>query len=451
MGCHRRRRSYLGIGLWTVVVLLLAMGTCLAAAPALWPVVKSSRGATTRVAPGVFYSHYQLVTASGPLSVHHLRIELNTPSVRLDIGLAHDQLISGDETVSSMVGRTGAVAGINGDFFDIGDSGMPLNIVVRDGELLRSPSGWAGLAIGKDGTTRIAHFQWDGSVVLPGTNVKYWLAGFNTGIVPDGIVALSNIRGYGAPVPQAGIRQTVVDLEPVESDRTPAIAFAPPATVPPADGIQYTVRQVWPQQAYYAPFPKGVMLLVGRGDAADWLAQHLIPGMVVELHLATSPDWHDLRLAIGGGPILVGNGQLVDDPRSPVPNERDRRNPVLAAGIPKDGTTLLLVAVDGRQPRLSVGLTQPELAAYMRWLGAYQAMAFDSGGSVTMVTRFPGRPFPTVVNSPSDGHERPVGNALLVFSNAMPVSPAVAAHPEPPGTPASSQGVVFVVPYSPSR
>jgi exopolysaccharide biosynthesis protein len=85
---------------------------------------------------------------------------------------------------------------------------------------------------------------------------------------------------------------------------------------------------------------------------------------------------------------------------------------------------MLLVAVDGRQPRLSVGLTQPQLASYMRWLGAYQAMAFDSGGSVTMVARFWGRSTPTVMNSPSDGRERPVGNALLIFSSP----PSAVAH-----------------------
>lgn len=77
---------------------------------------------------------------------------------------------------------------------------------------------------------------------------------------------------------------------------------------------------------------------------------------------------------------------------------------------------MLLIAVDGRQRHLSVGLTQPQLAGYMRWLGAYQAMEFDSGGSVTMALRLPWRSAPAVVNSPSDGHERPVANALLIFS-----------------------------------
>jgi hypothetical protein len=85
---------------------------------------------------------------------------------------------------------------------------------------------------------------------------------------------------------------------------------------------------------------------------------------------------------------------------------------------------VILVEVDGRQPHLSVGLTQPQLAAYMQWLGASEAMAFDSGGSATMVVRLPGQPHPTVVNSPSDGHERPVADALLFHSTAVP-GPAV--------------------------
>jgi len=81
------------------------------------------------------------------------------------------------------------------------------------------------------------------------------------------------------------------------------------------------------------------------------------------------------------------------------------------------------VEVDGRQPNFSIGLTRPELASYMQWLGAYQAIAFDSGGSATMVARLPGQPVPTVVNSPSDGRERPVANAFLVYSTSVPGQP----------------------------
>jgi hypothetical protein len=177
-------------------------------------------------------------------------------------------------------------------------------------------------------------------------------------------------------------------------------------------------KQIWQQQAYYTPFPTGVILLVGRGQAADWLTHNVTVGTPIHVKLTTIPDWHNLHGAIGGGPVLVQNGRMVDDPHSPVPSERNHRHPVLAVGISRDRETMLLVGVDGRQPRRSIGLTQPQLAAYMQRLGAYQAMAFDSGGSVTMVARLPGRPTPTIVNSPSDGQERPVANALLVFSRS---------------------------------
>jgi Phosphodiester glycosidase len=342
--------------------------------------------------------------------------------VRLGVALAHNRLISGDETVSSMVRRSGAVAGINGDYFDIGDSGMPLNILVQEGRLLRSPTGWAALAVGADGRARIVRYAWRGSILLPATMATHWIAGFNTGIVPEGLTVLSIARGYGAPPPDPGMRQTVVEVIPAEPSSDQAVAGAAADLAVPSSGDGgplYKVKQVWPQQAYYAPFPRGTLLVVGRGRAADWLLQNVTPDMPLRVNLATDPDWRGVETVIGGGPVLVQNGQLIDDPHSPVPNERFHRNPVSAVGISRDAQTLLLVSVDGRQPRFSVGLTQPQLAAYMRWLGAYQAMEFDSGGSVTMAVRLPGRSVPVVVNSPSDGHERRVANALLVFRASL--------------------------------
>jgi hypothetical protein len=392
---------------WLAAAALLPLlaGPGFAGAPAYWPAVRSSHGVSVRLAPGVLYSHYSVLTADGPLSIHHLRVDLANSSVRLGTALANNQLISGDETVSSMMSRwSGVVAGINGDFFDIGDSGMPLNIMVKNGVLLRSPTGWAALAVARDGSVRIEHFRWTGSIVLPATRQSYWLSSFNTGIVPNGLTVLSNARGYGAPRPGPWMSQTVVELAPAGERAAEAV------------GGRYVVKRVWPQQAYYAPFPEHEILVVGEGDAAAWLLHHVEAGMTMDVNLNTKPDWHGLATVIGGGPLLVQDGRRIDDPRNPVPDERYVRDPVSAVGISQDGRTMLLVAVDGRQRHLSIGLTQPQLAAYMQWLGAYQAMEFDSGGSVTMAVRFPGRPWPAVVNSPSDGHERAVANALLVFS-----------------------------------
>jgi Phosphodiester glycosidase len=408
---------------WTsaAVALLFLTGSGLAGTLGSWPTVLTSAGFTVPVASGIQYSHFAVSTTAGPVEVHHLTVDLSNSTVRLGVGLAHDHLMSQDETVSSMVRRAGAVAGINADFFDMRESGMPLNIVVRDGQLLRSPVWWAALAIGKDGSARIVRFQWAGSIVMPETGETHALDGYNSGILPDGVIAISDVRGYGAPVPDRGTRQTVVELALATDSSSFLVKPDTVVVLPPEhDASWYVVKQVWPQQAFYAPFPRGEIILLGRGNGADWLTQKMTPGTPVQVNLVTDPDWHLLQAAIGGGPVLVQDGQIAQDPHPPGLRERYGRYPVVAAGIDREGRKLVLVEVDGRQPRLSIGLTQPQMAAYMQGMGAFQAMAFDSGGSATMVARLPGQSLPTVVNSPSDGRERPVADALLVFSAAVP-------------------------------
>lgn len=414
---HHRAAAWICVG----ASLLLLTGPGLASAPGEWPTVLTSAGFTVPVASGIEYSHFAVTTSAGPLDIHHLFVDVSNSTVRLGVGLAHNRLMSQDETVSSMVRRAGAVAGINADFFDIRDSGMPLNIVIQDGHLLRSPVWWAALAIGKDGSVRIVRFQWAGSLVLPVTGETHALDGYNSGLVPDGVIAVSDVRGYGAPPPDPRVRQTVVELASVADSSSFRVNPDTIVVLPSEhDESRYVVRQVWPQQAFYAPFPKGEIILVGRGSGADWLAEKMTPGAMVQVNLVTDPDWHLLQAAVGGGPVLVQDGQIANDPHPPAQRERYGRFPVAALGVDQEGHRLFLVEVDGRQPRLSIGLTQPQLATYMQRIGAFQAMAFDSGGSATMVARLPGQPLPTVLNSPSDGHERPVANALLVFSSAVP-------------------------------
>jgi exopolysaccharide biosynthesis protein len=84
-----------------------------------------------------------------------------------------------------------------------------------------------------------------------------------------------------------------------------------------------------------------------------------------------------------------------------------RRQPRTLAGVTADGR-LLLVTVDGRDPARSVGVSFPEAAALLRWLGATQGLSLDGGGSSAMVV------LGDLVNRPSDGAERAVGDALLV-------------------------------------
>ena len=120
------------------------------------------------------------------------------------------------------------------------------------------------------------------------------------------------------------------------------------------------------------------------------------------------------------GTLLVENGQDRGATAQVSPSER---HPRTAAGVSRDGRTLLLIVVDGRQPGWSIGVTLPELAQMMLGAGAWNAVNLDGGGSTAMWHREPGATAGHVLNRPSDGHVRPVANHLGV--RVGPATPAV--------------------------
>ena len=134
----------------------------------------------------------------------------------------------------------------------------------------------------------------------------------------------------------------------------------------------------------------------------------------VEKHI--SPDT-DLLQAIGGGPMLIKQGQIYNDPDTPVPHESLIRDPLTAIGVTRDGTHAIFAVFNGRESGAahSKGLTHLEAARYMLLHGAYNAMLFDSGGSSELVARLPHQYHVSVINTPSDGHERPVANGLFIY------------------------------------
>ena len=93
--------------------------------------------------------------------------------------------------------------------------------------------------------------------------------------------------------------------------------------------------------------------------------------------------------------------------------------PRTAVGISQDEESLILLAIDGRQPGFSIGATPYQTAEWLDRFGASQGLNLDGGGSTTMV-REDEFGSPLVLNSPSDGSERFNGNNLGVFAKPIP-------------------------------
>ena len=336
-----------------------------------------------------------MLTPAGPLVVSILTVDPQEPTVRFGTVLAHDSILSKDETTSSMARRTGAVAGINGDYFDINASGAPLGIVVRNGVLERTPSARIALTVMRTRNIVFAPYRFAGTatfggVVVPITAVNEW--------PPQNGASLLTPAFGAIPTTNAG-NVLLLDVQQ--------------ATTVRAGPLPYYVTAV----TTAPPYPPMTGMRLAYGPAAQAIGP--VPNVrdAVFIEISTDPPLQDAVAAIGGGPELLHGGAPVDDPASPNYAERDRRIPASAAARFPDGT-LALVVVDGRHPATSIGVNRAELIALLQGLGATDAMLFDSGGSATLAARVLGDADATVVNEPSDGFERPVADGLFVYSDA---------------------------------
>jgi exopolysaccharide biosynthesis protein len=374
------------------------------APPAPFPLVVAQSLETEFVAPGVRRGSYHLQTSDGPLVVTFVAVDTREPTLRLGSVVANDTLISSGETVSSMARRTDAVAGVNADYFDIGQTNQPLNLVVRDGALLRTPSRRVVFDVRTDGSVHFENVAFAGSVGYGATTVP--LTGVNEWPPQGGASLLTPAFGAYADAPGVDVAELVPAGGEIGKSPSPLAGSYRVASLDAAVSGA-TLRS----------------MLLGFGPAARARGPLPAVGDTVTIDAATVPPLTDIAAAVGGGPLLVANGAPADDPNAPAPEERDRRFPVSGAGaLPNGG--VVFVAVDGRRRALSIGLTRPQFAALMLGFGATDAMAFDSGGSATLVARVLGDPAASVLNVPSDGEERAVADGIFVYSNAPQGPPA---------------------------
>ena len=363
-----------------------------------FPQIISQSVERERVAPGVERASYHLQTAAGPLVVSVVTVDLREPTVRLGAVLAHDQVLSSGEPISAMAARSRAVAGINADYFDIGNTNSPLGVLIQDGALVRTPSARVALTVTRGREIRFETYRFAGSAVDQGQAIP--LAGVDEWPAAGAASLLTPQFGTPAAVP-AGVR--LAGLQPLDQ---------PGAAAPAPNGRYRVVASTAPGQPPYA-LALGAQAPAGLPQIGDLLT----------VTADTDPPLADVMTALGGGPALLTGGVPVDDPASPGYADRARRIPVAAALHLADGTLALMV-VDGRRPQFSIGVTRAESIALARALGAVDALQFDSGGSATLVARNLGDDRASVQNDPSDGHERPVADGLFVYSDAPLGSPA---------------------------
>ncbi len=315
---------------------------------------------------------------------------LDPVKVRLELGVALDEIV-GAEATSSIAARLGAIAAVNGGYFRTSGllKGEPAGLMAMGGKILSEPAkGRASLAVAdrKGGTIlAVAHVRVKASVAVVGGSSSFAVDGFNRDRGPNDLVVFTPEFHRTTLTDPSGAEAIVREGRVVE------VRDKAGSSLIPADG----------------------MVLSGRGAAAEWIRTGLNRGTGVRLETpiqADPPIPFPPDFLIGGGPRLLRGGKPVPSEAKAFPeNFYGSRHPRTAAGVRADGTIVLAV-VDGRRPRVGVGMTIAELAALMAELGCVDAVNLDGGGSTAMVVK--GK----VINSPSDpAGERAVSDALLVF------------------------------------
>ncbi|MBO0826716.1 MAG: phosphodiester glycosidase family protein [Streptosporangiales bacterium] len=393
-----------------VLLVLVPSGGAYAAAPAI------AFTDTEPVAPGVVFHTFSLPTSHGTVQGYDLDVDLSQPG-GARLGLLRPDANRVRTTPSAMADALGAVAGVNGDFFNIEESqhpgveptGMTDGPEVSDGfggkaavpdsqrfgpALPPGTSTRDVFGVGRDGRARLGTLDLDGKVDLPDRTIA--LDGLNQYALPENGVgaftswwgAASRLRATcgsdtrrAAPCSTRTLEVVVQDGRVTDMHPTPGAGLIDP------DGFVLVARDA------------GVDELAGLrvGDPVHVNA-HLVPE-------GTSP----FTFAVGGFPILRGGAPLAGlDPVTLAPRT--------SAGATADGQHVHLVAVDGGAASGN-GLSVAELADVQRDLGCAVATNEDGGGSTSIVARPAGGDHVLLRNRPSGGAERPVANGIGVFTS----------------------------------
>ncbi|MCW2833395.1 MAG: putative exopolysaccharide biosynthesis protein [Nocardioides sp.] len=362
---------------------------------------------TYEIAPGMTIREWDQSDGRGPIRANLLTIDLNAPHISVDY-LGAPYAVR-RQTVSQMGAAEGVIGAVNGDFFDISDTGAPLGVGVdrERGVLHGSTTGWipenASFYLDAAGTPQIGPMA---TKTKLRQRPRWQFSGLNAPTVADNSIGLYTTdwgwtKGYSVTDGDTKqVREVVVVEGEIVSNK----------------GALSKGRKI-----------KG-QVMVGRGSAAK-LLKTLQVGRKATFKFKAKPG---ALVAVSGDRPLLLNGVRT------VVNDR-LMHPRTAVGIDVDGRKLLFLVIDGRSTA-SRGYTMVELANMMQALGAESALNFDGGGSSTMYSRKVTGEM-GVINEPSTdidepgsaGVERKVANGVAIFYHAEfpPIVP-----PPPPPTPA---------------
>lgn len=385
-----------------LLFLVFALICCLPL-PALAAIQGDSVLESRPVADGLNMEKHVLSVGGGKTLVYILRADVTNPYLKVNTLIGADDTFAKNGKVTDMAVKSGAVAAVNGDFFQMGESGRPIGMAFRDGQMVASPplrSDMFGWGITREGKPLIDLFSFTGKVTaangesfsLAGVNKPlYYVGGNDSNPITshDNALLMYDRRWGETSRGKTGESDNVVEVF-VSGGTVASIVVNQAGQNIPGDGL----------------------VLAGRGLAADFIKQNIKVGDKISVDYSVTPDGDDLWAGTGGWSILVEDGKALSQFPSSIGGALSRTSIAYSSG----GKSLLVVVAE--KSAVSRGLTLNELAEYLVGLNVEKALNLDGGGSTTLAARPLGEKDAVLVNAPEKNAQRLVPTAIGFFSSA---------------------------------
>lgn len=346
-----------------------------------------------KITSGVVLKNYDRFTEKGWLNINVLEVDLKDSNT--EIGLLNSENgLNTFQTVFQMADKDNIVAAINGDFFNgTSVNGNTIGLSISDGKLLTTTyyeneikDTFASFILDEDNEAWIDYFTHKITLKNKKNKEEMLIAEYNkVSTNYEYPVIYTSDWGKYSYGSKLSLTEMLVKDGKVKEIRENGEPFE---------------------------IPEDGFVVSTYGETAKRMMEIFKKNNKVEVDIEMDLDIDEIKMAVSGGAVLVDDGEIPEKFSSNITGS----NPRTAIGISEDGNTLYLVTVDGRQTS-SIGMTQTELAEFLKEKGVYNAVNLDGGGSTTMVARKLGESALKTINSPSGATLRMVTNAIGIYNN----------------------------------
>jgi hypothetical protein len=379
----------------------LAAGLLLAALPATppaqaaqfsWEVLNDK---TVTAASGVAYRKYHLKTTRGTMTLHTVQIDPMSSYALMPV-IANNQ-VGTVAPVSELASEVGAVAAINGGFFDTGKTRLPVGLVkIKRRIIFEQFLNRAVLGIDEGGQLHFDRFRLHSYLYIPSIDSATPIHGYNRPRKNKELIVYTPEFGPTTRTNEWGVEIVLHRISPetidepfilLEPDRYIATNVSHMDTAIPSDGVVLSI---------HLPALKEL----------SWPGR-VVAGVEMQLKSNVPAGWESFPYLLGGGPLLLKGGRNVLDSRIEQFGSYFK-GPNARTAVGRTATDKNLIIVVDRTGSAR-GVSWDELTLICRdLLKCTEAMGFDGGGSSTMYVG------DEVVNQPAGGAQRKVANILAV-------------------------------------